>query len=142
MRLTAGSAEERADVEAAYVTHSGDMDGILGTVLLCGAEDEPRFRAMLDPAIAEGRLPEFDKYAFDEKKTNKRKRKVRTFVNFIVVSMFAFSHPAYCYTAAESPYISLYYHSVLSHVFIASQFDSIFSVELFTVQKVALRSLN
>jgi len=70
-----GSAEERADVEAAYVAHSGDMDGILGTVLLCGAEDEPRFRAMLDPAIAEGRLPEFDKYAFDEKKTNKRKRK-------------------------------------------------------------------
>jgi len=70
-----GSAEEAADVETAYLQHGGDMDGILSSVLLCGAEDEARFRALLDPAIAEGRLPEFPAYALDEKKSNKRKRK-------------------------------------------------------------------
>ncbi|KAG0242072.1 hypothetical protein BGW41_004888 [Actinomortierella wolfii] len=45
------SDEEKKDVIQAYVTHRGDMDGILGAVMLCTYQDEERFRKMIQSAI-------------------------------------------------------------------------------------------
>ena len=53
-----GSAEERADVVAAYDRFGGDMDALYETVLLSdAAADDARFRAVIDAAIERGQVP-------------------------------------------------------------------------------------
>jgi len=67
-----GSAIEEDDLKKAYTECAGDMERILEEVILSTPEDEPRFRKILDKAIKEEELPEFDKYR------KKRKRKPNT----------------------------------------------------------------
>ncbi|KAI9217069.1 hypothetical protein BC828DRAFT_392074 [Blastocladiella britannica] len=52
-----GSAEEVADVLAAYAKHAGAMDLILSEIVCSTTDDEDRFRVVIDAAIAEGKVP-------------------------------------------------------------------------------------
>ncbi|KAL2266222.1 hypothetical protein VTJ83DRAFT_5574 [Remersonia thermophila] len=71
-----GSDEERADVLAAYEEHEGDMDGVYEEVMLSNVlEDDERFRAIIDAAIASGEVQRFDKYAKETKKTRQARAK-------------------------------------------------------------------
>ena len=53
-----GSAEETEDLKRAYVAAKGDMGKVLDNVMMCTADDEPRFREQLQALIASGELPE------------------------------------------------------------------------------------
>ncbi|KAL1842926.1 hypothetical protein VTJ49DRAFT_3714 [Mycothermus thermophilus] len=71
-----GSDEERADVLAAYEEHEGDMDGVYAEVMLSNVlDDDERFRAIIDAAIASGEVERFDKYAKETKKTRQARVK-------------------------------------------------------------------
>jgi hypothetical protein len=48
---------------AAYVDEEGDMSALLNTVVLCTFDDEARFRAIIQAAIDEGSVPEYDLFA-------------------------------------------------------------------------------
>ncbi|PWY89541.1 DnaJ-domain-containing protein [Aspergillus sclerotioniger CBS 115572] len=57
------SEEEAKDVLAAYETHRGDLDKVYESVMLCNViDDDERFRAIIDTAIAEGKTKEYKKY--------------------------------------------------------------------------------
>ncbi|CAI8042339.1 DnaJ homolog subfamily C member 9 [Geodia barretti] len=71
-----GSEEEMEDLRRAYLQHEGDMDAIMGEVLCSSVEDEPRYTALLQGWIADGALPDFEKFSAEPEK-RKRKRKAR-----------------------------------------------------------------
>lgn len=59
-----GSDEERADVLAAYTRAKGNMDSVYEIVMLSRViEDDARFRAIIDAAIAAGDVRSFPAYA-------------------------------------------------------------------------------
>ena len=69
-----GSEEETKDVLAAYETYRGDLDKVYESVMLCNViDDDERFRAIIDTAIAEGRTKEYKKYVEEPE----RKRQLR-----------------------------------------------------------------
>lgn len=69
------SDEEKDDVLAAYERHKGDMDGVYETVMLSNVlEDDDRFRAIIDEAIASGDVKAFPKYT-KETASSKKARK-------------------------------------------------------------------
>lgn len=71
-----GHEEEKRDLEAAYKEGCGDLDYILGTVLMCTVDDEPRFRDIIDGWIEEGRVEAYPAYTAEaDKKKKQRKRK-------------------------------------------------------------------
>ncbi|KAJ1969004.1 hypothetical protein IWQ62_000901 [Dispira parvispora] len=68
------SEEERQDVLEAYRESKGDIDAILNAVPLCTVEDEPRFRDILDQAIAGKEVPKYKAYkGFSAEKYAKRR---------------------------------------------------------------------
>lgn len=71
-----GSDEERADVLAAYEACGGAMDGVYESVMLSDVlEDDERFRAMIDTAIAAGEVPAFDAYTGETQKSRRARAK-------------------------------------------------------------------
>lgn len=54
-----GSEEERADLLQAYVQFEGDMDLLLEVVMCSSEDDEARFEAVIDAAVAAGQVPRF-----------------------------------------------------------------------------------
>ncbi|KAL2888411.1 DnaJ domain-containing protein [Ceratocystis lukuohia] len=63
------SDEEAEDVLTAYETHRGDLDALYETVMLSDVrEDDERFRAIIDQAIKENRVPGFPAYTKETKK--------------------------------------------------------------------------
>ncbi|OAA70255.1 DnaJ domain protein [Cordyceps fumosorosea ARSEF 2679] len=63
-RAYRGSDEERDDVLAAYERCAGDMDALFEHVVLSRViDDEERFRAIIDRAVADGDVSEFKAYA-------------------------------------------------------------------------------
>lgn len=57
-----GSAEEAADVLAAYAQFEGDMDEVLDNVMCCTHDDEDRFVGIIQAAVAAGKVPAFDEF--------------------------------------------------------------------------------
>ncbi|KAK3995858.1 DnaJ domain-containing protein [Cladorrhinum sp. PSN332] len=71
-----GSDEERDDLLAAYEEFEGDMDAVYESVMLSDvAEDDERFRAIIDRAIKEGEVEKYNKYAKEGKKTKEARVK-------------------------------------------------------------------
>lgn len=71
------SAEELADVKAAYVNFKGDMDRIMESVMCVDYTDEPRIREMIEQAIDSGELPSFKAFVRESKrKMMSRRRRV------------------------------------------------------------------
>ncbi|PYI25119.1 DnaJ-domain-containing protein, partial [Aspergillus indologenus CBS 114.80] len=71
-----GSAEEERDVLAAYETYRGDLDKVYESVLLCNVlDDDERFRAIIDRALAEGRAQKHKSYV--EEPAKKRERRLK-----------------------------------------------------------------
>ncbi|OJJ47199.1 hypothetical protein ASPZODRAFT_65086 [Penicilliopsis zonata CBS 506.65] len=73
------SEEETTDLLAAYEQFHGDMDRIYDSVLLSSVlDDDERFRAIIDQAIAEGRVKGWKKYTEEsEKKKQQRLKRAR-----------------------------------------------------------------
>ncbi|NWY40080.1 DNJC9 protein, partial [Sylvia atricapilla] len=70
------SAEELADVKAAYLNFKGDMDRIMESVMCADYTDEPRIREMIEEAIDSGELPSFKAFVKESKqKTTARRRR-------------------------------------------------------------------
>ena len=70
------SDEEKDDVLAAYETYEGNMDQLYGTVMLSDVlEDDDRFRAIIDEAIASGDVEAFPAYANETKKARQARIK-------------------------------------------------------------------
>ena len=67
------SEEEAADVTTAYVECEGDMDLILEMVPCCTAEDDKRFKKIIDGKIKRGEVPEYELF----KKENAKKQAAR-----------------------------------------------------------------
>lgn len=71
-----GSDEEKKDLLEAYETYEGDMDGIYDSVMLSNVlDDDERFRAIIDKAIADGEVTDYQKYS--QESENKRQRRVK-----------------------------------------------------------------
>jgi len=71
-----GSEEEAADLRAAYLEAKGDMGGIIDRMMCSTAEDEPRFREMLQADLEAGTVRRFK--AFEaEPAARKAKRQQR-----------------------------------------------------------------
>lgn len=71
-----GSDEEKDDLLAAYEESEGDMDRIYETVMLSDVlEDDARFRAVIDAAIAAKQVPSFRAYAKETKKSRQARVK-------------------------------------------------------------------
>ncbi|KAI5923544.1 DnaJ domain-containing protein [Camillea tinctor] len=71
-----GSDEERDDVLAAYAEHEGSMDGVYESVMLSSVlEDDARFRAIIDGAVAAGEVPAFRAYARESKRSKEARLK-------------------------------------------------------------------
>ncbi|KAM6416051.1 dnaJ homolog subfamily C member 9 isoform 2-T2 [Rhynochetos jubatus] len=71
-----GSAEELADIKAAYVDFEGDMDKIMQSVLCANCADEPRIREILEKAIDAGEVPSYKSFVKESKqKMMARKRR-------------------------------------------------------------------
>ncbi|KAJ5129385.1 Heat shock protein DnaJ N-terminal [Penicillium bovifimosum] len=73
------SDEERKDLLAAYETHEGDMDAIYDTVMLSNVlDDDERFRGIIDQAIADGEVEDYERYSKEsEKKKQARVKKAK-----------------------------------------------------------------
>lgn len=70
------SDEEKRDLLAAYETHEGDMDAIYETVMLSNVlEDDERFRAIIDQAIADEEIEDFEAYSQESEKSKKQRVK-------------------------------------------------------------------
>ncbi|NXU16432.1 DNJC9 protein, partial [Pardalotus punctatus] len=69
------SAEELADVKAAYVNFKGDMDRIMESVFCVDYTDEPRIREMIQQAINSGELPSFNAFVKESKQKMMARRK-------------------------------------------------------------------
>ncbi|KAL4893213.1 DnaJ domain-containing protein [Aspergillus ambiguus] len=71
-----GSDEEKHDVLAAFEQHQGDLDKVYESVMLCNVlDDDERFRAMIDQAIADGTAQAYKKYMQEPEK--KRQQRVK-----------------------------------------------------------------
>lgn len=71
-----GSEEEVKDILQAYENHQGDLDKIYDSVMLCNViDDDERFRAIIDLAIAEGRAQKYKKYT--EEPVKKRQARLK-----------------------------------------------------------------
>ena len=71
-----GSDEERKDLLEAYRTHEGNMDGIYDSVMLSNVlDDDERFRAIIDEAIAEGEVEKYPQYSDEPEKKRQQRRK-------------------------------------------------------------------
>jgi DnaJ family protein C protein 9 len=71
-----GSDEEKKDLLEAYETNEGDLDGIYESVMLSNVlDDDERFRAIIDEAIAAGEVERYDNYT--EESEAKRDRRVK-----------------------------------------------------------------
>lgn len=71
-----GSDEEKDDLLAAYEQHKGKMDRIYETVMLSDVlEDDERFRAIIDEAIAQKDAPAFKAYTHESKKSREARVK-------------------------------------------------------------------
>ncbi|NWX37549.1 DNJC9 protein, partial [Notiomystis cincta] len=69
------SAEELADVKAAYVNFKGDMDRIMESVMCTDYTDEPRIRDMIEQAIDSGELPPFEAFVKESKRKMMSRRR-------------------------------------------------------------------
>ncbi|OKL61299.1 hypothetical protein UA08_03213 [Talaromyces atroroseus] len=68
------SDEERADLLAAFEQHKGDLDRVYEVVMLSNVlDDDERFRAIIDKAIAEGEVKGWPKYT-EEPESKRQKR--------------------------------------------------------------------
>jgi len=70
-----GSEMELEDLREAYIEAEGDIDGIFERVPCCSAEDEERFRSLLEPFLSTGDLPELAAWTPDDKKRKRRLKK-------------------------------------------------------------------
>lgn len=71
------SAEELADIKAAYEDFEGDLDKIMESVLCADYADELRIRKIIQHAIDSGELPSYKAFVKESKqKMNARKRRV------------------------------------------------------------------
>ncbi|GKZ17636.1 hypothetical protein AbraIFM66951_011747 [Aspergillus brasiliensis] len=71
-----GSEEEVNDVLHAYDLHRGDLDKVYDSVMLSNViDDDERFRAIIDTAIAGGRAKEYRKYV--EEPAKKRQLRLK-----------------------------------------------------------------
>ncbi|KAF7593005.1 hypothetical protein BBP40_012164 [Aspergillus hancockii] len=71
-----GSEEEEGDLLAAFEKYRGDMDKIYESVLLCNVlDDDERFRAIIDEAIADGKIQKYKKYS--EEPAKKRQLRIK-----------------------------------------------------------------
>lgn len=71
-----GSDEEKADLLNAYTAHKGDMDRIYNSVMLSNViDDDERFRAIIDKAIADNGVEDFPKYS--QEPESKRQRRLK-----------------------------------------------------------------
>ncbi|ORY05952.1 DnaJ-domain-containing protein [Basidiobolus meristosporus CBS 931.73] len=69
-----GSTEEYEDLISAYKTHKGDMDLILGSVMLAEVDDEDRLREILLSAIEKGDIEAYKKFTKVDKKAKARRQ--------------------------------------------------------------------
>ncbi|KAI1141521.1 DnaJ domain-containing protein [Hypoxylon sp. FL0543] len=71
-----GSDEEKDDILIAYEEHKGNMDKIYESVMLSDVlEDDERFRAIIDEAIANKDVPAFKAYTKESKKSKEARIK-------------------------------------------------------------------
>ncbi|KAE8144159.1 DnaJ domain-containing protein [Aspergillus avenaceus] len=71
-----GSDEEKNDLLTAFEKFRGDMDKIYDSVMLCNVlDDDERFRAVIEQAIADGRVEKYKKYVEESEK--KRQQRVK-----------------------------------------------------------------
>ncbi|KAE8379925.1 DnaJ domain-containing protein [Aspergillus bertholletiae] len=71
-----GSEEEEKDLLAAFEKYRGDMDKIYESVMLCNVlDDDERFRAIIDNAIADGKVEKYKKYS--EEPERKRQQRLK-----------------------------------------------------------------
>ncbi|KAL3474944.1 DnaJ domain-containing protein [Aspergillus californicus] len=71
-----GSEEEKKDVISAYETHEGDLDRVYESVMLCNIlDDDERFRAIIDKAIAEDQVEGYKKYTEEPQKKREQRLK-------------------------------------------------------------------
>lgn len=72
-----GSEEEERDVLAAFEKNKGDMDRVYESVMLCNVlDDDDRFRTIINKAIADGEVENYEKYS--EESDAKRQQRVKT----------------------------------------------------------------
>lgn len=72
-----GSEEEERDVLAAFEKNKGDMDRVYVSVMLCNVlDDDDRFRTIINKAIADGEVENYEKYS--EESDAKRQQRVKT----------------------------------------------------------------
>lgn len=73
------SDEEKRDLLEAYEKHEGDLDKIYQSVMLCNVlDDDERFRAIIDQAIADEEVKDHKKYSQEpEKKRQQRKKQAQ-----------------------------------------------------------------
>ena len=71
-----GSAEEEADLRAAYLETKGNMDRLLDHIMHSTAEDEPRFAREARGVVADGSLPRYASFA-NEPDAKKRRRQAK-----------------------------------------------------------------
>ncbi|KAF5867023.1 hypothetical protein ETB97_006869 [Aspergillus alliaceus] len=71
-----GSEEEERDLLMAFEKYRGDMDKIYESVMLCNVlDDDERFRAIIDRAIADGKAEKYKKYS--EEPERKRQQRLK-----------------------------------------------------------------
>jgi len=70
-----GSEEELEDLKQAYLSSKGDMDRIMDTMMLCTAQDEPRFRQALEDLISRRELREFRAFKYESATKQQRRSK-------------------------------------------------------------------
>ncbi len=69
-----GSQEEREALLAAYEKHEGNMNRVYATVMVSNpVDDDARFRAILDEAIASGEAKAHKKYTHESEKSKKQR---------------------------------------------------------------------
>ena len=67
-----GSDEERDDLLVSYEENEGDMDRVYESVMLSNPlEDDERFRAIIDEAVASGDVPAFGAYTRESKRSRR-----------------------------------------------------------------------
>ncbi|KAJ5645252.1 hypothetical protein N7507_011263 [Penicillium longicatenatum] len=70
------SDEEKRDLLEAYEKHSGDLDKIYESVMLSNVlDDDERFRAIIDQAIADEEVEDYKKYSQEPQKKREQRKK-------------------------------------------------------------------
>lgn len=71
-----GSDEEERDILAAFEKYRGDLDKVYESVMLCNViDDDERFRAIIDKAIANGTAQAYKKYTEEPEKKRQQRLK-------------------------------------------------------------------